>query len=61
MTHIFFYIMAMAKFVFRLPAEEMASGCTMGKKQSSKGSVMPWAMFFSETLGPGILMDVTLT
>ncbi len=34
--------------------EEMAAGCTMGRKQSGRGSVMLWAMFSWE-------VDVTLT
>ncbi|MCI4378051.1 hypothetical protein PGIGA_G00211420 [Pangasianodon gigas] len=39
----------------------MASGCTMGRRQAGRGSVMLWAMFCWETLGPGIHVDVTLT
>lgn len=39
-------------YVIRLPGEEMAVGCTMGRKQACGGSVMLWAMFFWETLGP---------
>ena len=44
-----------------LPGEEMAPGCTMGRRQAGGGSVMLWAMFCWETLGPGIHVDVTLT
>ena len=44
-----------------IPWEEMAPGCTMGRRQASGGSVMLWAMFCWETLGPGIHVDVTLT
>ncbi|KAJ8417445.1 hypothetical protein AAFF_G00286720 [Aldrovandia affinis] len=47
--------------VHRLPGEEMAPGYTMGRKQAGGGSVMLWAMFCWETLGPGIHVDVTLT
>ncbi len=32
--------------------EEMAAGCTMGRRQASGGSTMLWAMFCWETLGP---------
>ncbi|KAK3561066.1 hypothetical protein QTP86_026371 [Hemibagrus guttatus] len=39
----------------------MAQGCTMGRRQASGGSVMLWAMFCWETVGPAIHMDVTLT
>uniref|UniRef100_A0A8C4Q1N8 Transposable element Tc1 transposase n=1 Tax=Eptatretus burgeri TaxID=7764 RepID=A0A8C4Q1N8_EPTBU len=41
--------------VCRLPGEVMARGCTGG------GSVMLWAMFCWETLGPAIHVDVNLT
>ena len=41
--------------------EEMAPGCTVGRKQPGGGNVMLWAMFFWETLGPGIHVDVNLT
>ncbi|KAK3544698.1 hypothetical protein QTP86_026097, partial [Hemibagrus guttatus] len=39
----------------------MAPGCTMGRRQAGGGSVMLWAMFCWETLGPAIYVDVTLT
>ena len=39
----------------------MAPGCTMGRSQAGGGSVMLWAMFCWETLGPAIHVDVTLT
>uniref|UniRef100_A0AAY5KZE1 Tc1-like transposase DDE domain-containing protein n=1 Tax=Esox lucius TaxID=8010 RepID=A0AAY5KZE1_ESOLU len=39
----------------------MGPGCTMGSRQASRGSVMLWAMFCWETLGPAIHVDVTLT
>ena len=44
-----------------LPGEEMAPGYTLGRRKASGGSVMLWAMFCGETLGPGIHVDVTLT
>ncbi|MCI4388573.1 hypothetical protein PGIGA_G00087550 [Pangasianodon gigas] len=47
--------------VRHLPGEEMAPGCTMGRRQAGRGSVMLWAMFCWETLGPVIHVDVTLT
>jgi len=33
----------------------------MGRRQAGRGSVMLWAMFCWETLGPAINVDVTLT
>ncbi|KAK3547699.1 hypothetical protein QTP86_027744, partial [Hemibagrus guttatus] len=42
-------------------ASLMAPGCTMGRRQAGGGSVMLWAMFCWETLGPAIHVDVTLT
>ena len=33
----------------------------MGRSQAGGGSVMLWAMFCWETLGPAIRVDVTLT
>ncbi|MCI4384032.1 hypothetical protein PGIGA_G00033660 [Pangasianodon gigas] len=47
--------------VHRLPGEEMAPACTMGRTQAGGGSVMLWAMFCWETLGPGIHVDAILT
>ncbi|MCI4385481.1 hypothetical protein PGIGA_G00050990 [Pangasianodon gigas] len=47
--------------VHRLPGEEMAPGCTMGRRQAGGGSVMLYAMFCWETSGPGLHVDVTLT
>uniref|UniRef100_A0AAY5KFW1 Tc1-like transposase DDE domain-containing protein n=1 Tax=Esox lucius TaxID=8010 RepID=A0AAY5KFW1_ESOLU len=44
-----------------LPGEHMAPGCTIGRRQAGGGSVMLWAMFCGETLGPAIHVDVTLT
>ncbi|KAK3520422.1 hypothetical protein QTP70_024176, partial [Hemibagrus guttatus] len=41
--------------------EHMAPGCTMGRRQASRGSVMLCAMFCWETLGPAIHVIVTLT
>lgn len=32
-----------------LPGEEKTLGCTVGRRQVGKGSVMPWAMFCWET------------
>ena len=43
--------------VRRLPGEHMAPGCTMGRRQAGGGSVMFWAMFCWETLGPAIHVD----
>ena len=45
----------------RLPGEVMAPGCTVGRRQAGGGSVMLWAMFCLETLGPSIHVDVNLT
>ncbi len=44
-----------------LPGEEMAPGCTMGRRQAGRGSVMLWAMFCWETMGPGIHVTSTCT
>jgi len=44
--------------VCRLPGEVMAPGCTVGRRQAGGGSVMLWAMFCWETLGPAIHVDV---
>ena len=35
--------------VRHLPGEHMAPGCTMGRRQAGRGSVMLWAMFCWET------------
>ena len=47
--------------VCRLPGDVMAPGCTVGIRQAGGGSVMLWAMFCWETLGPAIHMDINLT
>ena len=47
--------------VCRLPGEVMAPGCTVGSRQAGGGSVMLWAMFCWENLGPAIHVDVNLT
>ena len=47
--------------VHHLAGENMAPGCTMGRRQASGGRVMLWAMFCWETLGPAIHVDATLT
>ena len=47
--------------VRRLPGEMMAPGCTVGRRQAGGGSVMLWAMFCWETLGPAIRVDINLT
>ena len=47
-------------WVCRLPGEHTAPVCTMGRKQG-RSSGMLWAMFYWETLGPAIHVDVTLT
>ena len=47
--------------VRRLPGEVMAPGCTVGRRQAGGGSVMLWAIFCWETLGPAIHVDVNLT
>ena len=39
----------------------MAPGCTVGRRRAGGGSVMLWAMFCWETLGPAIHVDVNLT
>ncbi|KAK3519768.1 hypothetical protein QTP70_003892 [Hemibagrus guttatus] len=44
-----------------LPGEHMTPGCTMGRRRAGGGSVLLWAMFCWETLGPAIHVDVTLT
>ncbi|KAJ8276573.1 hypothetical protein COCON_G00083250, partial [Conger conger] len=44
-----------------LPGEEMAPECTVERRQDGGGSMMLWAMFCWETLGPGIHVDVNLT
>ncbi|XDV38453.1 hypothetical protein PO909_007853 [Leuciscus waleckii] len=44
-----------------LPGEVVKSGCTVGRGQADGESVMLWAMFCWETLGPAIHMDVNLT
>ena len=56
MNHVFFYNMWLAKCVC-----VMAAGCTVGRRQAGGGSVMLWAIFCWETLGPGIHVDVTWT
>ncbi len=47
--------------VRNLPGEEMAAGCTKGRRPAGRGSFMLWTMLCCETLGPGIHVDVTLT
>ena len=47
--------------VRRLPGEHMAPGCTIVGRQANGGSVMLWAIFCWETLGPAIHVDLTLT
>lgn len=47
--------------VHHLPGDVMAQGCTMGKRQADRGSVMRFAVFYWETLGLGSCMDVNLT
>ena len=44
-----------------LAVGHMAPGCTMGRRQACGGSVILWALFCWETLGPAIHVDVTLT
>ena len=44
-----------------LPGEHMVPGCTIGRRQASRGSVILWAMFCWETLCSAIHVDVTLT
>jgi len=46
--------------VHRLPGEHMAPGCTMGRRQADGGSVMLWAKFCWETLGPAIHVDLSI-
>ena len=47
--------------VRRLPGEVMAPGCTVGRRQAGGWSVILWAMFCWETLGPAIHVEVNLT
>uniref|UniRef100_A0A3Q3JTD4 Transposase Tc1-like domain-containing protein n=1 Tax=Monopterus albus TaxID=43700 RepID=A0A3Q3JTD4_MONAL len=47
--------------VRRLPEEELTPGSTTGRWQARGDSVMIWAMFCWETLGPVIHVDITLT
>ncbi|KAK3533885.1 hypothetical protein QTP70_033007 [Hemibagrus guttatus] len=47
--------------VHLLPGKHMAPACTMGRRRAGGGSLMLWAMFCWETLGPAIHGDVTLT
>ena len=63
MNQVFFYItwMAGCVCVCCLLGEHMAPRCTMGRRQAGRGSVMLWATFCWETLGPAIHVDVTLT
>ena len=35
--------------------------CTRGRRQAGRGSAMLWAMFYWETLGPAIHVEVNLT
>ncbi|MCJ8739854.1 hypothetical protein PDJAM_G00052120 [Pangasius djambal] len=44
--------------VGRLPGEEMTPGCPMRRRQAGGGSVMLWATFYWETLGPGLHGDI---
>lgn len=44
-----------------LPREVRTGGCTMWRMQVGGGSVILWAKFCWESLGPGIHIDVTLT
>ena len=53
MNKIFFFII--------LPGEHMIPRFTMGRQQAGRGSVVLWAMFYWETLGPAIHVDDTLT
>ncbi len=55
MNHIF------KSYAIHLPREETAAVCTIGTRPEGKGSVMLWAIFCWETLGPCIHVDVTLT
>lgn len=47
--------------VLNLHGEDLAPGCTMGRRQANEGCVMLWVMFCWETLGPAIHVGVTLT
>ncbi|KAK3525149.1 hypothetical protein QTP86_019533, partial [Hemibagrus guttatus] len=44
-----------------LPGKHMVPGCTMGRRRAGRGSVMLWAMFCWEILGPAVHVDVTVT
>ena len=62
MNHVFFYITWNAGCVgVAYHGEQMATGCTTGRRQAGGGSVMIWAMLCWETLGAAIHVDVTLT
>lgn len=41
--------------------EYLAPGCTIGRRKTSEGSLMLWAMYCWETLGSAIHVAVTLT
>lgn len=45
----------------KLPAQEMAPGCCMGRQQAGTDSVMLWTMFSWETLGHNLHVDVNFT
>ncbi|MCI4388645.1 hypothetical protein PGIGA_G00088540 [Pangasianodon gigas] len=60
-SHFLLHHMESRVRVHHLPGEEMAPACTMGRMQAGGGSVMLWAMFCWETLGPGIHVDSILT
>ncbi|KAK3513336.1 hypothetical protein QTP70_012369 [Hemibagrus guttatus] len=44
-----------------LPGEHMPPGCTMGRRRAGGDSVLLWSMFYWETLGPAVHVDVNVT
>ena len=59
MKHVFFTSHGMAGCM--CVTYHMAPGYAMGRGQAAGGSVMLWAMFYWETLGPAVHLDVTYT
>lgn len=51
----------MAGAAHGIPEQQMPPGCSMGRRQTDRESVILWTMFSWEILRPGILVDVALT
>ena len=60
-SHFLLHHMDAQVCVRHLPGEHLAPGYTMGRRKAGGGSVMLWAIFCWETLGPAIHVDGTLT